>query len=108
LTPDSPLVVEVLVAFEVLTDMFAADLAGEADFVAVDPQLTTIALKAARDAIAAAYARPVLTCAEHERLLRPRRRVLAWDTITEPDLGPHAAELRALLSALAPGHRWAA
>ena len=58
LSPDSPLVLEALAAFEALTSLFEDDLAGEAAYVTVDPAVTSTALKAIRDAIAGAYAQP--------------------------------------------------
>lgn len=102
LAPDSPLVVEVLAAFDALSALFADDLAGEADYVVVATAVTVQALKAVRDAIAAAYARPVLTRSDHAALLRPWRMVFPKPTVDEPDLGPRADQIKALLSAL-PG-----
>ena len=100
LAPDSPLVVEVLAAFDALTALFADDLAGEADFVVVDSAVTIRALKAIRDAIAAVYARPVLSKSEYAALLRPWRVVFATPTVDEPDLGPRGDQVKALLSVL--------
>ena len=100
LRPDSPLVVEVLAAFDALSALFADDLAGEADYVVVDAGVTVRALKAVRDAIAAVYARPVLSRSEYSALLRPWHAVFPVPTVVEPDLGPRADQVRALLSAL--------
>jgi len=100
LSPDSPLVVEVLAAFDALSALFADDLAGAADYVVVASDVTVRALKAVRDAIAAAYARPVLSRSEHSALLRPWRTVFPQATVDEPDLGPRSAQVKALLSAL--------
>ena len=100
LSPESPLVVEVLAAFDALGALFADDLAGEADYLVVDSAVTVRALKAVRDAIAAAYARPALTRAEHAALLRPWRTVFPQPTVDEPDLGPRAEQVKALLSTL--------
>ena len=100
LSPDSPLVVEVLAAFDALTALFADDLAGEADYVVVDSAVTIRALKAVRDAIAASYARPTLTKTEYAALMRPWRAVFVTPTVDEPDLGPRADQVKALLSAL--------
>ena len=100
LAPDSPLVVEVLAAFDALTALFADDLAGEAEFVVVDAAVTVRALKAVRDAIAAVYARPVLSKADYTALMRPWRAVFATPTVEEPDLGPRSDQVKALLSAL--------
>lgn len=102
LRPESPLVVEVLAAFDALTALFADDLAGRADYVVLDADVTVRALKAVRDAIAATYARPVLTRSEHAALLRPWRAVFPQPTVGEPDLGPRAEQVKALLAAL-PG-----
>ena len=95
LTPDSPLIIEVLSVFGAISTIFADDLAGEEDFVSVDPAVTAHALKAVRDAVAAAYARPILTRAQHRALMAPWRAVCAPTTQTEPDLGPADAEIAA-------------
>ena len=100
LTPDSPLVCEVLSAFDAVSALFADDVRGEAPYLTVDPAVAVVALKAVRDALAGAYARPVLSRAEHAALLRPWRAVYAEADATEPDLGPQDREVRALLSAL--------
>lgn len=102
LRPESPLVVEVLAAFDALNALFADDLAAQADYVVLDAEVTVRALKAVRDAIAATYARPVLTRSEHAALLRPWRSVFPQPTVGEPDLGPRAEQVKALLAAL-PG-----
>ena len=100
LSPESPLVVEVLAAFDALSSLFADDLAGDADYVVVESAVTVRALKAVRDAIAAAYARPILSKADHAALLRPWRAVFPQPTVDEPDLGPRAEQVKALLSTL--------
>jgi hypothetical protein len=97
LQPDSPLVLEVLAAFESVQELFVDDLAGEAAYVTVDPAVTTTALKAVRDAIAAAYAQPVLTRHEHALLMKPWREVYPQARVDEPDLGPHADAVKTLL-----------
>jgi hypothetical protein len=78
LSPDSPLVVEVLSAFDRVDAIFhRADPAdeGTAGDTAVKPQTVSIALKAVRDAVAAAYARPVLRRTEYAALIGPWRRL---------------------------------
>jgi hypothetical protein len=100
LDPDAPLVVEVLTAFEAVQSLFADDVEGEHDYLAVEPEVATVGLKAIRDAIAAAYARPVLTRGEHQLLLAPWRAVYPTDTVAEPDLGARASEVKAVLSAM--------
>lgn len=100
LSPDSPLVIEVLSCFEGLVALFEDDLAGEADYVTVPVSVTTTALKAVRDAIAAAYARPTLSQGEYLSLMRPWREVFTARPYAEPDLGPSSAELRDLLTTL--------
>jgi hypothetical protein len=98
LSPDSPLVCEVLAAFDAVSALFLEDLAGEASYLAVPPGVVSTALKAVRDAIAAAYARPILTRSEHAALLAPWRTVYAQPTVDEPDLGPQAELVKALLA----------
>jgi hypothetical protein len=100
LDPDTPLILEVLAAFEAVQALFADDVAGEADYVCVDPEVASIALKAIRDAIAAAYAQPVLSRTEHSGLLAAWRTVFPTDSVDEPDLGQRAAQVKALLSAM--------
>lgn len=99
LAPDSPLVCEVLAAFDALTALFEDDLAG-APWTTVGPEVTTVALKAVRDAIAAAYARPALSKTEHALLMTAWRTVYPTDAVSEPDLGPAADRIKQLLSAV--------
>lgn len=101
LEPDCPLILEVLSAFDALQALFADDLAGEADYLTVEPETTVAALKAVRDAIAGAYARPVLTRGEYTALMRAWRGVYPVHTVDEPDLGPNAEQVKALLATLA-------
>jgi len=98
LSPDSPLVCEVLAAFDALGALYAEDLAGEASYLVLAPDTVSTALKAVRDAIAGAYAKPVLTRSEHAALLAPWRAVYPRPTVDEPDLGPQAEQVKALLS----------
>jgi hypothetical protein len=100
LSPDSPLVVEVLAAFEAMAALFEDDLIGEAAYVTVDPAITSTAMKALRDAVAAAYARPILSPAQHALLMAPWRAVYPVQLVAEPDLGPQADSVKALLAAL--------
>jgi hypothetical protein len=100
LDPDSPLVLEVLAAFEAVQSLFADDVSGEPDYVDVEPEIAAVALKAIRDAIAAAYARPILSRAEHTSLLAAWRTVYATDAVDEPDLGARAAQVKGLLTAM--------
>lgn len=85
LCPDSPLVLDVLNAFDLVDEIFDEELSGSAVYdsspggesfaTALKPQVVNVALKAVRDAIAAAYARPVLSRAEYVGLLTPWRQV---------------------------------
>ncbi|MCW2606909.1 MAG: hypothetical protein JWO60_1602 [Frankiales bacterium] len=101
LSPDSPLVCEVLAAFDAVQALFADDVRGDAPYLTLDPAVAVRGLKAVRDAIAAAYARPVLARGEHAALMRPWRAVFpAASALGEPDLGPHAAQVKQLLAAL--------
>jgi hypothetical protein len=100
LEPDSPLVLEVLSAFEAVQALFADDIAGDGDYLSVEPEIATVALKAIRDAVAAAYARPVLSRAEHSALMAAWRVVYPIDMVEEPDLGARATEIKTLLSAM--------
>jgi hypothetical protein len=100
LDPDSPLVLEVLAAFEAVQALFADDVCGEADYVELDPEVASVALKAIRDAIAASYAEPLLSRTEHAGLMAPWRAVYPTALVDEPDLGEHASRVKALLSAM--------
>jgi hypothetical protein len=100
LSPDSPLVCEVLAAFEAVGALFADDLLGEAPYLVVRADVASIALKAVRDAIAAVYARPVLARSEYTALMAPWRSVFSPAALEEPDLGPRAETVKALLGML--------
>jgi hypothetical protein len=102
LTPDSPLIIEVLAAFDAVDTAFDEVLARheQPSFaepsswtlfsaspatpptaaqpsapVSLHPSVIEIALKSVRDALAAAYARPVLRRGEYAGLIAPWRRV---------------------------------
>lgn len=100
LEPDSPLVLDVLNAFEALADLFADDVAGDREFVTVEPAVTVVALKAVRDAIAGAFARPILSRGAHAALLAPWRSVYPVPRFEEPDLGPQAPRVKSVLATL--------
>jgi hypothetical protein len=100
LEPDSPLVLEVLACFETVQSLFADEIRGDEDYVVVDPESTATALKAVRDAIAAAYARPILTPGEHSALMRAWRSVYPTDHVADPDLGIRADDVTSLLAAI--------
>jgi hypothetical protein len=100
LDPDCPLVLEVLAAFEAVQSLFADDVEGNDDFLNVEAEIATVALKAIRDAIAAAYARPVLSRTEHSGLMAAWREVYPTNAVDEPDLGARSAEIKALLQAM--------
>jgi hypothetical protein len=79
LSPNSPLVIEVLAAFDRVDAMFARDLAALEDpYDPHDPEphIVNTALKAIRDGLAAAYARPILRRGEYAALIGPWRRAL--------------------------------
>lgn len=97
LQPDSPLVLDVLNAFDSITDLYADDLAGEADYLTLPAPVTALGLKAVRDAVAAAYARPALDEGDYERLMAPWRGVFADSPRRMPDFGPQHHEVVELL-----------
>jgi hypothetical protein len=68
----------------------------------VPPPVTALALKAVRDAVAAAYARPVLDLEEHALLVGPWRSVFPQARSLMPDFGPQHDEIVALLARI-PG-----
>lgn len=100
LSPDSPLVLEALAAFEAVSALFDDDLRADAPYITVASDVTTTALKAVRDAIAAAYAQPILSRAEYTALIRPWRAVFPASTVDEPDLGPRSDQVKELLAVL--------
>jgi hypothetical protein len=82
LGPDTPLVLEVLARFEHVDRFFRDELSR--DFLgddgaatAVKPQVVKHALHAVRDAIAASYARPILSRAEYLALIKPWHRAFS-------------------------------
>lgn len=97
LSPDSPLILDVLAAFDTLDDNGGADAAAPADSAApsepagpdpatpvafgtaLKPQIGNIAKRAIRDAMAAAYARPILGRADYMALIGPWRRTFPTD-----------------------------
>ncbi|MEO6713653.1 MAG: hypothetical protein ABIM89_09525 [Mycobacteriales bacterium] len=100
LSPDSPLILEVLAAFDSVSFLFAEDLDGSAEYLTVEPTVTVVALKAIRDAIAAAYAQPVLSRSEHAELLRPWRSIFPTNSFAEPDFGPDRGDIARLFRLL--------
>jgi hypothetical protein len=100
LEPDSPLVIEVLACFDTVQALFADELRGNEDYVVVDPEVTSTALKGVRDAVAAAYARPILTIGEHEALMKAWRSVYPTDHVVDPDLGSRSEDVTCLLLAV--------
>ncbi len=101
LSPESPLVCEVLSAFEAVSALFADDVRGEQPYVVVDPATSVTALKAVRDAIAGAYARPCSPAASTPRCCGRGGRCTRPAARPPPaDLGPQAAAVRALLAEL--------
>jgi hypothetical protein len=100
LSPDSPLIIEVLAAFDAVAALFADDLAGGHDYITVEPDAACTALKAVRDAIAAAYARPILSRGEYSCLISAWRSVFPRPSGHEPDLGPCADDVKRLLGLL--------
>jgi hypothetical protein len=100
LSPDSPLVIDVLAAFDAVAALYADDLDGGYDYVSVAPDIASTALKAVRDAIAATYAKPILGRSQYSDLIRAWRSVFPQPTVREPDLGPGRTEVKQLLGML--------
>jgi hypothetical protein len=100
LSADSPLVLDVLAAFEAVDDLFADDLAGRPWAAPLPRTRVRLALKAVRDALAAAYAQPVLTRHQHARLMAPWREIFPAPGDGRLDLGPNTADIRRLLGEL--------
>ena len=102
LQPDTPLILEVLAAFDSVAGLFADDLAGTAPYITLPAPTTALALKAVRDAVAAAYARPVLSAQEYAELSAPWHSVFPDRRMQMPDFGPQHHEVLGLLTAI-PG-----
>lgn len=100
LEPDSPLVFEALSRFETVQVLFAEEIRGGEEYLGITPEVASTALKAIRDAIAAAYARPAITVAEHAVLTKAWRAVYPTDRIATPDLGSRASDVTSLLHAM--------
>ena len=100
LEPDSPLVFEALSRFETVQVLFAEEIRGGEEYLGVEPDVASTALKAIRDAIAAAYARPSITPGEHGVLTKAWRSVYPTDRIATPDLGIRPSDVTSLLHAL--------
>lgn len=100
LLPDSPLVVDVLAAFDTIGALYEDEVCGDAEPGSVEPAIVVTALRAMRDAVAGAYARPTLARGEHHCLTRAWRSVFPRARLTEPDLGPGSPQVRELLRAL--------
>jgi hypothetical protein len=100
LEPDSPLVVEVLGCFETVQALFADDIRGLEDYVTIDREVAAVALKGVRDAIAAAYAQPILSPTEYNALMRAWRSVYPTNHTVDPDLGTRADDVVSILEAI--------
>jgi hypothetical protein len=73
LGPDTPLLFDVLEAFSVIDDLVASARRGYGPGGPLPAEVFDSAFKAARDAVAAAYARPVLDRRHYEILIKPWR-----------------------------------
>lgn len=82
LSPDCPLVLDVLRTFESISANFHETLA-DAD----DPEMVSTGLKALRDAVAGAFARPALTRREYKVLMRPWRTAFPAPRLDVGDIG---------------------
>ncbi|HVE98931.1 MAG TPA: hypothetical protein VNA12_07105 [Mycobacteriales bacterium] len=100
LDADTPLVLEVLAAFDSLAYLYADDLDGEASYVTLPAPVTALALKAVRDAVAAAYARPSLGARQYDALIAPWRTVFPSGAAQAPDFGPQHHDVLSLLGVL--------
>ena len=101
LSPDSPLIMEVLHAFDTITELYADDVAGTSGYLTVPGPVAARGVKAIRDALAAAYAKPVLPPHGYLALARPWIVVMGQDEnpADGPDLGPAAATIRRVMAA---------
>lgn len=100
LSVDAPLVLEALAAFDAVDEVFADDLNGAPWAAPVQRSVVRLALKAVRDAIAAAYARPVLHPRQYIALMTPWLTVFPSPGTGTADLGPRPADVSRLLELL--------
>jgi hypothetical protein len=109
LSPDAPLIVDVLAAFDRADAVFFDDLGDDepegqvvdAAGTALKPHLVNTALKAIRDALAAAYARPILSRAEYVALMGPWRCTFPADgAVTPSGIVTRTAAVEQLLDAM--------
>lgn len=91
LDPDLPWILDVLQVFDICERLYAGEPSPDS------PELIAQALRGVRDAVAAAYAQPVLRRADHAALMRPWRHAVR-DRLTElpPAVQRALGELRAL------------
>lgn len=82
LDPDCPLVVDVLRTFDSISATFHDTLSASDD-----PDVASIGLKALRDAVAGAFARPNLTRREYKVLLKPWRTAFPAPRLDAGDIG---------------------
>lgn len=100
LAVDGPLVLEALAAFDAVSEVFADDLNGEPWAAPLQRSVVRLALKAVRDAIAAAYARPVLHPRQYVALMTPWLTVFPRAGAGDADLGPRSTDVTRLLELL--------
>lgn len=100
LSPDAPLVVDLLSAFETVSAAFAEDLDGTAPDTTTSPEVTRRALNAVRDVLAAAFARPTSRTNEYLILSAPWYAAYPGAGPAELDLGPNAGRIRAVLEGM--------
>jgi hypothetical protein len=99
LSPESPLVCEALAALDSVSYLFADELAGTESYITLPAPVSALALKAVRDAIAAAYARPILAVDEYDALMAPWHAVFEAPTqLAGPDFGPQHHEVVQMLT----------
>lgn len=97
---EGPLILEALAALDAVSEVFADDLKGEPWAAPLQRSVVRLALKAVRDAIAAAYARPVLDPRQYAALMTPWLTVFPKLGTGEADYGPRSAEVSRLLEML--------
>jgi len=104
LSPTSPLIIDVLAAFDRVDAVFFDQLDDLADTSESAPtkRMVNTALKAIRDSLAAAYARPILRRAEYIALIGPWHRALPAEETIPGGIVTRTAAIEELLQALVP------
>ena len=86
--------------FEVISALFADDIAGGPNYIENDPTVTAVALHAVRDAVTAVHAQPILARWEYDALLTAWRSVIPETHPERAGPRPGGPDIKRLLETL--------